>query len=927
MRSPLNRERWTKVENLFMAAAALPPEERRRFLAAHCDGDDELLEEVSSLLRYDTRGPDIEEAIGQSARNLLADEPLENTLLGPWRVVRELGRGGMSVVYLAERSDGHFSKQAAIKVIKRGMDTAAVVERFRRERRILAALDHPFIARLLDGGTTKDGLPYIVMDYVEGLPIDRWCGMHKLSVEQRCDLIAKVCDAVAYAHRNLVIHRDLKPGNILVGEDGNPKLLDFGIARLLGDGEGAGNGAETRGPMRPLTPEYASPEQIAGGAVGTATDVYSLGAVLYELLTGLRPRGETGNPAAEKASDAAAKSGKSRRWARQLAGDLDNILQMALREEPERRYSTIEQLQADLRRYLFGLPVTARPENWHYRFGKFVRRHPAGAAMSLAAILAAGVFAGVERDAQIQRVKSEQRLGEVIALANTVLFDAHGAIGNPPGDTQARLEIARKTAGYLDQLNKESGSDPRVRAALATAYTQVARVEGNPYLPNLGDEPGAAQNYLKAESLLAGLMTHSSTPELRIQYANVRHEYAQLLANEGRDEKALPEYRFALDQAGTILQQYPHNPAARKLVARIHLDVANATRHQDPAGARQILMNELPFYDALAREYAGDTDVLHDLSSFWATIGETLNQQGMLADAADSFRKSAALSEQLFELRPGDAEIQRDLMESYGHLGDLTGGPAVINMGDYRAAIGWFGKAAAIAEKMAAADPSNVLALSDVGTAWGRVGESQTAAGDFGEALGSFKRAETPLRNALATAPENRIVAQTLAFLYEYKARAFHAMGDETASAESLQRALELCHAGLKKDPTNSSWNHMAWWAGDMMALSLASRGNTGEALAEAQKALEAARVSPIKNDLAAHAYLARALDANGGVHAVLAKRSSGEARVSEWRAAADYYGRAMGEWQLYPNRGKDPNAVDFRRTEAGLAEARRAVH
>ncbi len=256
MRSPLTPDRWTKVENLFIEAAQLPPTERGGFVKAACGEDEEILDEVLSLLRYDTRAPDVGDALQSGAGSVLSGPPpglsLEGTLLGPWRVERELGRGGMSVVYLAVRADGQFAKRVAIKLIKRGMDTAAVVDRLRRERSILAALDHPSIARLLDGGTTPDGLPYIVMEYVEGLPIDKWCDAHGPGVEQRCDLIAKVCDAVAYAHRNLVVHRDLKPGNILVGDDGNPKLLDFGIAKLLGgDPEGAG-GPETRGPMRLL---------------------------------------------------------------------------------------------------------------------------------------------------------------------------------------------------------------------------------------------------------------------------------------------------------------------------------------------------------------------------------------------------------------------------------------------------------------------------------------------------------------------------------------------------------------------------------------------------------------------------------------------------------------------------------------------------
>ena len=411
MRTPLSRERWTTVEAVFVAAAELPPEERGTFVQSRCGADSELLEEVLSLLRYDTRPPEVEETLSRCAQSVLADEALEGTKLGSWMVEKELGRGGMSEVYVASRADGRFAKTVAIKVIKRGMDTGSVVERFHAERRILAGLDHPYIARLLDGGETGEGLPYIVMDYVEGVSIDRWCHEHDANLEQRCELVAKVCDAVGYAHRSLVIHRDLKPGNILVGADGNPRLLDFGIAKLLDHGAEAGGeevpesgsarlprseDAETSAPdalthgfMRPFTPEYASPEQLAGLPIGTATDVYSLGAVLYELLTGVRPR--AGAP--EPASAAARRAGKGARWSGRLRGDADAILQMALRTEPERRYLSVDQFAVDLRSYLKAMPVVARPDSLGYRASKFVRRNRFGvvAAAAIVLALAAGI--------------------------------------------------------------------------------------------------------------------------------------------------------------------------------------------------------------------------------------------------------------------------------------------------------------------------------------------------------------------------------------------------------------------------------------------------------------------------------------------------------------------------------------------------------
>jgi len=349
--------------------------------------------------------------------------------IGPYKTLRELGHGGMGTVYLAVRADEQYRKRVAIKVIKGGIDRDEVASRFRRERQILAGLDHPNIAKLLDGGTTEEGLPYLVMDYIEGDAITEYCARQAVSTAERLKLFRSVCSAVQYAHRNLVVHRDIKPGNILVTADGTPRLLDFGIAKLLNP-DLSGESATLSGQV--MTPEYASPEQVSGGPITTATDVYSLGVVLYELLTGLRPyrlksrerleilraivdqeperpsaaidrlREGTGSPPPPGAATTAAPSsrnpeGTAERLRRRLRGDLDNIIMMAMRKEPNRRYPSVEALSDDIQRHLEGHPVAARKGTVTYRAGKFVKRHAVGvmavAAFTLLTIGFAGTMA------------------------------------------------------------------------------------------------------------------------------------------------------------------------------------------------------------------------------------------------------------------------------------------------------------------------------------------------------------------------------------------------------------------------------------------------------------------------------------------------------------------------------------------------------
>ncbi len=342
-------QNWDQVERIFLEAADLPPAEREVYLERECRGSAGLRRQVEGMLAADDEGIDaVEAAIQSEAATVFDDElSLVNTLLGPYRILQEIGHGGMGTVYLAERADDQYHKRVAIKVVRRGMDTREVLDRFRHERQILAGLEHSYIARLIDGGTTPDVRPFFVMEHVEGQPIDAWCRDRRLDVELVLRLFLKVCEAVAHAHRGLVVHRDLKPGNIFVNREGVPKLLDFGVAKLLRPDASAGVTVTAAG-VGPLTPEYASPEQVRGLPVTTATDVYALGAILFELLTGTRaqrigtltPREidrvvcETQPP---RPSTLARAAGKPR-----LNSDLDNIVAMAMRKERERRYSSVE---------------------------------------------------------------------------------------------------------------------------------------------------------------------------------------------------------------------------------------------------------------------------------------------------------------------------------------------------------------------------------------------------------------------------------------------------------------------------------------------------------------------------------------------------------------------------------------------------------
>ena len=466
--------RWQQIESVFEQALELPADTREAWLAEACTGDPALRDEVAALLAStEDAGAALRSAVASEARLLAADGVTAQVgrRIGPFRLVALLGEGGMGAVYLAERDDAQFAQRVAVKILAHAVGSPQAIARFRDERQIRAGLEHPHIVRLLDGGSTEDGLPYLAMEHIEGTAITRYARSHALSVRARVELIRGVCAALQYAHQNLVVHRDIKPSNILVDIGGVPKVLDFGIAKLLSPVAGFEREAHTRTGLAMFTPEYASPEQARGDAVSTATDVYSVGAVLYELVSE-QPAHRTTGSALEilrvicevdppKPSAVAPAERRA-----ELAVDLDNIILKALHKEPARRYASMAQLSDDLGRYLDGLPVLARTATMGYRARKFVRRNKAvvlATALVMATLVAATVVS----------LRQAQRADEQAERAEAEKAHALDAAGRARVETERARTAEAKVQAQLDQLNAAQSARARAEADAREKGTQV----------------------------------------------------------------------------------------------------------------------------------------------------------------------------------------------------------------------------------------------------------------------------------------------------------------------------------------------------------------------------------------------------------------------------------------------------------------------
>ena len=677
--------------------------------------------------------------------------------LGPYELREAIGAGGMGEVYRASRADAEYQQQVAIKLVRAGLDITYISARLRAERQILATLEHPNIARLLDGGTTADGIPYLVMELVDGLPIDRYCEQHQLDIAARLQLFGQVCSAVQYAHRRMVIHRDIKPRNILVTREGVPKLLDFGVAKILDPGAVPNSADVTLNAQKLLTPGYASPEQLSGELITSACDVYSLGIILYELLAQVHPFAGVKLEPLEmlRAQLEREPAPPSRLTRRRIGADLDNIVLMALRKEPERRYATVEQFADDVHRYQQSRPVIARRDTFLYRSSVFVRRHKfsASAVVVVALLLMGGLVVTWHeaRLAEAQRARAEQRFDEVRKLANSLIFDIHDSIRYLPGASQSRRLLAKTAAGYLNSLSHDAANDPALQRELAAAYERLGDVQGQPREVNEGDYAGALESYQRALALrMAALAAEPHNIDARRDILVNYGKLSDVSWNSGDPGPALFQSRQTIVNGQLLVTADATNKVYRRLLAVSLGDYGYKLFkiRGDTAQALSFMQRARAALEALRAADPGSVGVGRTLSLTYSRTAEMLARDERHRDLEEALALDEKAQQVLAPLVAAAPE-NVDLRHLHAFT-DLDSAEVLLEMGRLEVAAARAQAALEAFQGLAAADPKVAEYPFDAGLALSTLADIAMRRGEPDHAVGLLHTALT-----LAAVPES----------------------------------------------------------------------------------------------------------------------------------------------------------------------------
>jgi serine/threonine protein kinase len=806
------REFWKAVAAVFGDAVELDGADREALLDARCDGQADLRAEVDSLLATHARaarfmrdptGRDAAHPRDASHSDLSTDDsaaPLlaEGDLVGPFRLVERMASGGMGTVYRAERVEGGFTQQVAVKLIAAPMTHDTAARRFRAERQILASLQHPHIVTLIDGGVTPRGEAYLVMEYIDGVPISTYCRDRALGLVERLRLFRQVCDAVQYAHAHAVVHRDLKPANVLVTMNGVPKVLDFGVAKLIEEPLETATEETLRG-MAPLTPNYASPEQLRGLPVTTAADIYALGVLLFELLTGTRPYETAGKPLddvmrlvvdTQAGRPSAAQSPEEVRppyeWRRALRGDLDAIALCALRKEAAERYASADAFSKDIGRYINGEPVEAREPSFMYVARKLAARHRAAfasAGLAAVVVLAATAMALWQaRVANLERVRAGRRFNEVRQLAHALIFDIHDSVEPLPGSTPVRKTIVSQGLQYLERLAPESGGDPELQVELARAYIKIGAVQGRPNTPNLGDRTGAISSFRKARALLApSATTPEASAPVFASYLDATRFLSETLFLGGQRDEALAVAREGAAGAAKFAEQHPEIAERRGFVALAEFELAVAVGvhdslpHWQKAGAA---------YEALLAEQPDNPAYQRNVALVEKYLGGYYESTNDYPAALIHHQRALDLDQKRYDRAPDTRTTQLDLAIDLGNVAY-----AHLMRHEVSDAIAGYERSLFMRQRLLAADPKDALLHSKVAYVQGQLGSVLAEYGDGTAALRHLHAAVDEYDAAgLSLDGEKSRAADTLMRIGAIEQAAAH----RAAACTAVRRAFDL---------------------------------------------------------------------------------------------------------------------------------------